>query len=184
MHQSTTTSLTLTIWPRRASRKFLTLHIVQTLLPETFGYSLNSEVVVMRQLRRWKRLWRRSLTRSHKRTSMGPSRGCWNSTSAFQRRRLLRRGLEFHECTINKSAHTKKVWKLIVCTLYIYIYIYIYIYCHPLIDCFVVSQFFNVARHGKCFKLGSQPGWLYASRISKGKLSKILMTRVIGGLLI
>ncbi len=27
--------------------------------------------------------------------------------------RLLRRGLEFHVCTINKSAHTKKVWKLI-----------------------------------------------------------------------
>ena len=29
------------------------------------------------------------------------------------RRRLLRRGLEFHVCPINKSAHTKKVWKLI-----------------------------------------------------------------------
>ena len=29
------------------------------------------------------------------------------------RRRLLRRGLEFHVCTINKSAHTKIVWKLI-----------------------------------------------------------------------
>ena len=28
-------------------------------------------------------------------------------------RRLLRRGLEFHVCTINKSAHTKKVKKLI-----------------------------------------------------------------------
>ena len=28
-------------------------------------------------------------------------------------RRLLRRGLEFHVCTINKSANTKKVWKLI-----------------------------------------------------------------------
>ena len=28
-------------------------------------------------------------------------------------RRLLRRGLEFHMCTINKSAHTEKVWKLI-----------------------------------------------------------------------
>ena len=28
----------------------------------------------LRQLRRWKRLWRRSLTRSHKGTSMGPSR--------------------------------------------------------------------------------------------------------------
>ena len=40
------------------------------------------------------------------------------------RRRLLRRGLEFHVCTINKSAHTKKVWKLIVYSLYIYIYIY------------------------------------------------------------
>ena len=31
------------------------------------------------------------------------------------RRRLLRRGLEFHVCTINKSAHMKKVWKLIAC---------------------------------------------------------------------
>ena len=29
------------------------------------------------------------------------------------RRRLLRRGLDFHVCTIIKSAHTKKVWKLI-----------------------------------------------------------------------
>ena len=28
-------------------------------------------------------------------------------------RRLLRRRLEFHVCTINKSAHKKKVWKLI-----------------------------------------------------------------------
>ena len=35
------------------------------------------------------------------------------------RRRLLRRGLEFHVCTINKSTYTKKVWKLIVCTSYI-----------------------------------------------------------------
>ena len=31
----------------------------------------------------------------------------------WSRRRLLRRGLEFHVCTINKSAHTIKVWKLI-----------------------------------------------------------------------
>ena len=36
------------------------------------------------------------------------------------RRRLLRSGLEFHVCTINKSAHTKKVWKLIVCSLYLW----------------------------------------------------------------
>ena len=40
--------------------------IVQTLLPVTFGYSLSSEAVVMRQLRRWKRLWRKLLTHSHK----------------------------------------------------------------------------------------------------------------------
>ena len=33
---------------------------------------------------RWKRLWWRSLTHSHKRTSMGPSRSCWNGTSALQ----------------------------------------------------------------------------------------------------
>ena len=48
--------------------------IVQTLLPVSFAYSLSSVAVVMRQLRRWKRLCQRSLTRWHKRTSMGPSR--------------------------------------------------------------------------------------------------------------
>ena len=69
MHQSTTPSLSQTISARWASRQFLSLPIVQTLLPVTFGYSLSSEAVVMRQLRRGKRLWRRSLTRSHKRTS-------------------------------------------------------------------------------------------------------------------
>ena len=78
MPQSTTSSLSRTIWQRWASRQFLSLPIVQTLLPVTFVYSLSWEAVVMRQLRRWKRLWRRSLTRSHKRTSMRPSRSCWN----------------------------------------------------------------------------------------------------------
>ena len=82
MHQSPTPSLSQTIWPRWASRQFFTLPIVQTFLPVTFGYSLSSEAVVMRQLRRWKRLWWRSLTRSHKRSSMGPSRSCWNSTTS------------------------------------------------------------------------------------------------------
>ena len=36
----------------------------------------NLEAVIMRQLKRWKSLGRRSLTRSHKRKSMGPSRSC------------------------------------------------------------------------------------------------------------
>ena len=58
------------------------LSIVTTLLPVTFAYSLSSGAVVMRQLRRWARLWRRSLTRTHKRTSMWPSRSCWNATTS------------------------------------------------------------------------------------------------------
>ena len=93
MHQSTTSSLSQTIWPRWASRQFLTLPIGQTLLPVTFAYSLSSETVVMRQLRRWKRLWRRSLTRSHKKTSMGPSRSCLNgTTSALQLEEITSKG--------------------------------------------------------------------------------------------
>ena len=93
MHQSTTPSLSQTIWPRWASRQFLSLPLVQTLLPVTFGYSLSSEAVVMRQLSRWKRLWRRSLTRSHKRTSMGPWRSCWNgTTSALQLEEVTLKG--------------------------------------------------------------------------------------------
>ena len=121
IHQSTTPSLSQTIQPRWASRQFPNLPIVQTLLPVTFGYSLSSQAVVMKKLRRWKSLWRRSLTRSHKTTSMWPCRSCWNGTTMHcSRRRLLRRGLEVHVCTINKSANTKKVWKLIVCTSYIF----------------------------------------------------------------
>ena len=71
MHQSTTPSLSQTIWQRWSSRQFLNLPIVETLLPVTFGDSLRSEAVVMRQFRRWKSLWRRPLTRSHKKSSMG-----------------------------------------------------------------------------------------------------------------
>ena len=93
MHQFTTPSLSQTIWPRWASRQFFTLPIVQTLLPVTFGYSLSAEAVVMRELRRWKRLWRRSLTRSHKRISMEPSRSCWNgTTNALQLEEITSKG--------------------------------------------------------------------------------------------
>ena len=69
------------LFDQDGSRQFLSLPIVQTLVPVTFAYSISSEAVVMR----WKRLWRRSLTRSHKRTSIGPFRSCWNgTTSALQ----------------------------------------------------------------------------------------------------
>ena len=113
MHKSTTPSLSQTIWPRWASRHFLSLPIVQALLPVTFGYSISSEAVVMRQLRRWKRLWRGTLTRSHKRTSMEPSKSCWNGTSALQPEKITSKRLEFYVFTINKSARSKKVWKFI-----------------------------------------------------------------------
>ena len=83
-------------WQRWASRQFLSLPIVQTLLPETFAYSLSSrknlEAVITRQLRKWKRLWWRSLTRSHKRTSIEPSRSCWNGTSALQPEEITSKG--------------------------------------------------------------------------------------------
>ena len=46
MRQSTTPSLSQTIWPRWPSRQFLSLPLVQTLLPVTFGYSLSSEAVI------------------------------------------------------------------------------------------------------------------------------------------
>ena len=52
MHQSTTPSLSQTIWPIWAPRQFPSLPIVQTFLPVIFGYSLSSEAVVMRQLMR------------------------------------------------------------------------------------------------------------------------------------
>ena len=92
MHQSTTPSFSQTIWARWASRQFLSLPIVQTLLPVTFAYSLSSEAVVMRQLRSWKRLWRGSLTRSDKRSSMEPFRSCRNGTSALQQEEIISKG--------------------------------------------------------------------------------------------
>ena len=113
MHQSITPSLSQTIWLRLASTQFVTLPIFHTLLPVTFGYSLSSEAVVMKQLKIWKRLWRRSLIRWHKRTSMGPCRICWKGTTKALLPVEITGGLVFHVCTINKSAQTKKVWKLI-----------------------------------------------------------------------
>ena len=68
-------------------------HTVQTLLPGTFAFSLSSEAVIMCQLRGWKGLWRRLLTRSHKKTSKGPSRSCWNGTTiALQPEEITSKG--------------------------------------------------------------------------------------------
>ena len=130
MHQSTTPSLSQTIWARWASRQFLGLLIVQTLLPVTFAYSLSSEAVVMRQLRRWKRLRRRSLTCSRKGLPWGLPEVVGTVQQVHcSRRRLLRSWLEFHVCAINKSAHTKKkrLENYLIILVYIYICVYIYL---------------------------------------------------------
>ena len=93
----------------------------QTLLPVTFAYSVSSEAVVMRQLRRWKRLWWRSLTRSQKWTSMGPSRRCWNGTSVLQPEEITSKGTRVSW----KRPYEKSIETYLMILVYIYIYIYI-----------------------------------------------------------
>ena len=51
MHQSTTPSLSQTIWARWASRQFLSLPIVETLLPVTFGYSLSCRYETIEEMK-------------------------------------------------------------------------------------------------------------------------------------
>ena len=51
IHQSTTPSLSQTIWPRWASRQFLGLPIVQTLVLVTFGYSLSCRYETIEEMK-------------------------------------------------------------------------------------------------------------------------------------
>ena len=122
MHKSTTPSLSQTIWPRWASRQFLILPIVQT-----FGYSLSSEAVIMRQLR----TWRIGCDEAHWHTH---TRGLpWGLPAVVRtvqqvhcsRMRLLRRGLEFHECTVMSVVPIRKKSGKLFNDARIYIYIYI-----------------------------------------------------------
>ena len=94
---------------RKASRQFLTFPIIQTMHTVTFGYSLSSEAVVMIQLRRWKRLWRRSLT-CYERELQGRFLQVVGMVQKahYSWRRLGWRGLEFHMSTINENTLTKK----------------------------------------------------------------------------
>ena len=122
VHNSILVTHNLTRW---ASRQFLSLPIVQTLLPVTFGYTLRSEAVVMRQLRRWKKLWRRSLTRSRKRTSMGPSRSCWNGTT-LQTEEITPKGTRV-SCVLSIKVLIRKKSGNLFNDPRMYTYIYIYI---------------------------------------------------------
>ena len=58
--------------------------------------------LAQRQMRRWKKLWRRSLTRSYKRTSTAPFRSCWNgTTSALQPEEITSKGTRV-SCVYNQ----------------------------------------------------------------------------------
>ena len=83
MHQSITPSLSQTL-TKMGIETVPQPSYSPDLAPCDFWLFPKLEALVMRQLRRWKRLWRRSFTRLHKRTSMGRSRSCWNGTSALQ----------------------------------------------------------------------------------------------------
>ena len=106
IHQSTTPSLSQTIWPRWASRQFLSFPIVQTLVPVTFGYSLSSEAVMRDERGFDKGHWH-----SYKRTSMGPSKSCWNGTSALQPEEITSKGTSFMCGLSIKVPIRKRVWK-------------------------------------------------------------------------
>ena len=112
--------LGLLCWGFKGVQEEIPSKEASTLQIGIFGYSLSSEAVVMRQLRRWKRLWWRSLTCSHKRTSMGLSRSCWNGTTALQPEEIASKGTRI---SYKKSLETYLM-------ILVYIYIYIYIYTH------------------------------------------------------
>ena len=48
-------------------------------------------------------------------------------------------------------------------------YSHTHIFIHPRKNCFIVSQLFSIARHVRCFKLGSKPSRLYVNRIFSPK---------------
>ena len=113
--------------------QFLSLPMVQTLLHVTFAYSLSSR----KNLRGC-----RYETIEEMKEERGCDEGHWHAHTrrlpwglsevvvTVQQmhcsRRLLRRVLGFHVCTINKSAHSKKKSGNLFCALCTYIYIYIH----------------------------------------------------------
>ena len=104
--------------------------------PELIGQRVRVRVTMLREIRKRLQGNRQALLKSGQWHFHQDNAPVHNSILVSQRR-LLWRGQEFHVCIINKSAHTKKVWKLIVCTSYICIYIYIYIYIYILWERYV-----------------------------------------------
>ena len=108
-------SLSQTIWPRWASRQFVTLPIVQTLLPCDFWLFPKLRGCRNETIEEMKEAVTKVIDTHTQEDFHGVLQKLFERLKQVHcsRRRLLRRGLEFHVCTINKSAHTKKVWKLI-----------------------------------------------------------------------
>ena len=105
MHQSTTPSLTQTIWPRWVSRQFLSLPIGQTLLPVTFCYSLSSEAVVVKTIEEMKE----AVTKVIDTLTQEDFHGAFQKLLEEYNKCIETRGDYFQGVgTINKSAHTKK----------------------------------------------------------------------------
>ena len=80
MHQSTSPSLSQTIWPRWASRQFVTLPIVQTLLPVTFGYSLTG--CRYETIEEMKEAVMKVIDTLTQEDFHGAFQKCWNSTTS------------------------------------------------------------------------------------------------------
>ena len=119
-HQSTIPSWSQTIWARWASTLFLCLPMDQNLLPCDFslfpklGGCRYGTVEEMKE----------AVTKVSDTLIQEDFHEAFENLLErykqvhFSRRRLLRKGLEFHLCTLNKIAHTNNVCKLIVCAYY------------------------------------------------------------------
>ena len=115
------------------------------LAPCDFAYSLSSKAVVMRQLSRWKRLWRRPLTRSHKRVSMGASRSSWNGTrSALQPEEITSKGTRVPCVYYQEKCPSKSLETYLMILIYIYIYIYIYNFLCVFWNKYLISNFSKI----------------------------------------
>ena len=127
---------------------FHTLPKVQTLLPVTFAYSQKTQRLSL--FDNWGD--ERGFDEGHWHThTRGLPWGLSEVVGTVQqehcnRRRLLQRWLEFYVCTINKSVHTKKIWKhlMILVCIYMYVYIckYIYIYMHIYICMYIYESMY------------------------------------------
>ena len=62
---------------------------------------------------------------------------------------------------IRKNDLIQKFSNIWLCTVDIKALRYIYTYCHPLTDCFVLSELFSVAKHAGRSKPGSKPVQFY-----------------------